>query len=65
MPESEQYIYVCEGCRKRVEPGTRGVVQAFEQVDVSSFGYPETADGLGVLFHGACYPHGSKAYRLA
>ena len=46
-------------------PGTPGVLEAFERVDVSTFGEQEMADGIGVLFHEECYPHGSKAYRLA
>ena len=68
MPESEQYVSVCEACRDAVTPATPGVVRAFEQVDVTCFGsaYREFVDaGVAVLFHEDCFPYGSQAYRLA
>lgn len=57
---------ICEACRETIVPGAPGVVKAFRQVDVTGFGQQrEMADGLGVLFHEECYPHGSTAYRRA
>lgn len=61
MPEPH---HTCETCHETIVSGTPGVVEAVTRIDVSTFGQPEMADGIGVLFHEECYPHGSRAYRL-
>ena len=60
---------ICETCRERVERDESGVVEAVElSVPVGGFGSAAdnnaVAEGMHVLFHETCFPHGTRRYRL-
>ena len=47
-----------------IEPDERDVVEAVEIVPVPGFGAPgDTAEGMGAVFHPACFDEGDPSYR--
>jgi hypothetical protein len=55
---------VCPTCGQAIEPEDPDAVEAVEIVPVPGFGaLDDTAEGLGVLFHAACFPEGDPRYR--
>jgi hypothetical protein len=57
-------FHICEVCRETVDPGDPDVVLAHEMHDVRTLGGRSRVEGLGVYFHRAHFPGGSR-YRLA
>jgi hypothetical protein len=61
----DETFHICQACRERVEPDAVDVVRAVELVPVRAMGEPKQwLEGMGVLFHRACFPQGSPYYRL-
>jgi hypothetical protein len=55
---------VCERCRKRVEPGQPGVIEAAQLIRADTFAGSEQVEGQHVFFHQACYRVGSSYRRI-
>ena len=56
-------FHICESCRQRIEPDAPDAVRAVELVKTVAQGPTvEYLEGMGVLFHEACYPTGSAHY---
>jgi hypothetical protein len=55
-------FYVCEGCGQRIDADAPDTVKAVRVKRVDTMGKTEFIDGMGVLFHAACY-RGGPRYR--
>jgi hypothetical protein len=56
----------CPTCGEAIEPDETDVIEAVEIRSVGGFGAPaDTAEGMRVVFHPACFPQGDPSYRRA
>ena len=60
-------VSICETCKEILDPDAAGIIVAYQQIRLDVMGNqgPEYMDGIGVYFHEAHYPTGSRRYRLA
>lgn len=57
-------VTICEMCRNPVIPGQAGVVYAVKLIRVASMGENDAPmEGLGMFFHEAHFPAGSRSVR--
>jgi hypothetical protein len=56
-------FYVCEGCGQRIDADAPDTVKAVRVERVDTMGKTEYIDGMGALFHKACYTGGPRYRR--
>jgi hypothetical protein len=57
-------VYICETCRKEIDPDAPDSVRAVELRKTVAMGPTvKYLEGMGVFFHEDCYPAGSPHYR--
>jgi hypothetical protein len=54
----------CPTCRQAIEPDETDIVEAVKIVPVPGFGATgDATEGMGAVFHRACFPEGDPGWR--